>query len=111
MIIRQGDITLIRTGDVPKNPKGKAKPTIIAKGEESGHWHSANVIDKIEAGVRTLIVPQDTVMRVEPESHANRHEPVTIPAGVYTIPGAPDDASIWLGQREYTPEEVRGVAD
>lgn len=109
MIIRQGDITLVRTG--PATETEGAKPTILAKGEESGHWHSAVVIDRIEAGVRTIIVPVETTMRVEPQSHAGRHEPVTIPAGTYRVLGTPDDASIWLGQREYTPDAVRGVGD
>lgn len=111
MIIRQGDVTLVRKGNAPKTSE-KPKTVILAKGEESGHWHAATgIIDRIVEGRRTIIVPEPTTMVVEPASHANRHEPVEIPAGEYEVLGVPDNASIWLGQREYTPEIVRAVGD
>lgn len=111
-IYRQGDLTFIRTGEARH---GEPTPSaILALGEESGHWHqvvAGSVIDTFTADGRTLDVLTEARIEVRPESHAHRHEPLTLPPGRYTIPGQPDARSKWLGQREYTPHGIRGSAD
>lgn len=111
IIIRQGDLTFIRKGDITGT---SAETTAtLALGEESGHWHEAvgRFVDRMEGGTRILDVFDATTIRVQPMSHAHRHAAVTLPPGRYVIPGQPDDKSKWLGQREYTPQGIRGSAD
>ena len=106
---RQGDLTLHRTGDAPTGIT-TGKPIIVAYGERSGHWHelSGGVLD---GDTITVPGPDDARLLVQPSTHADRHEPVTLPPGTYRLLGVPDDASKWLGQREYTPESIRTVGD
>ena len=111
-IYRQGDLTFILRGDPVAGPD--AKDRILALGEESGHWHEAVggiVVDQMVEGVRFLDVFEETVIVVRPDNHAHRHEPVVLPPGRYEIPGQADTRSRWLGQREYTPQGIRGSAD
>ena len=116
MIRRQGDLTFIQVSDDKADQirAGEAsKVRLLAKGEQSGHWHatSVEVLERYIDGERYLIVDQPTEVVVEPATHAGRHAPVLLPVGVHRIPGEADQASMWLGQREYSPEAIRGVAD
>lgn len=111
MIIRQGDLTLVSVDNTP-TVVGEAKTQVLALGEESGHWHSiaSSIITDIE-GERFVTVTEDSTLQVEPESHAYRHAPIQVPKGTWKVLGEKDEKSIWLGQREYTPEAIRRVAD
>lgn len=101
MQYRQGDI-LFET--VEAAPKGKAIPRqkgriVLAEGEVTGHAHvvTAPKIKWIEAtdGERYLNAPMPFTIQHE------EHGPITLPAGAYRV---------WH-QREYSPEEIRRVAD
>ena len=111
LIIRQGDLTFIRQGD--STGTAPVATAALALGEESGHWHEAvgRFVDRMDGDVRILDVFEATTIRVQPASHAHRHAAVTLPPGRYVIPGQPDARSKWLGQREYTPQGIRGSAD
>lgn len=104
-LYRQGDV-LIRS--VPSIPKGAKDVTpkdriVLAYGEVTGHAHAIALGEAQEfsladaAGVvrRFLNVVKEAVVRHE------EHAPIPLPAGVYEI----------VQQREYTPEEIRNVAD
>lgn len=110
MIIRQGDISFIRTGD--STGTEPATPTILAKGEESGHWHTliGGTVSRVN-GEYIVDVPHEATVVVEPATHASRHAPIVLPAGRYLVPGTPSPESIHIGQREYTPEAIRPAGD
>lgn len=106
IVLRQGDLTLIRVGPVPDTyPAPKAE--VLAEGETSGHWHelvcsvvpatwSLDLLATDLVGERRGIVvpePAELVVRGMP----GRHETVAIPPGTYEVIGA---------QREYVPGAV-----
>lgn len=99
---RQGDVLLIAVGRIPKS---KSVPTeagrvILAHGEVTGHAHAIGDPDVAELletgdGARFLRVTHEAELRHE------EHDTVTIPPGRYRV----------IRQREYSPEEIRNVAD
>ena len=113
MILRQGDLTFLRIGDA-KPAEVSPSPVTLALGELSGHWHEAvgGTVERTEDGRYVLNVPgpRPAIVRVQPESHAGRHEPIEVPPGQYEIPGVPSDDSIWVGQAEYVPGAVPRAA-
>lgn len=98
---RQGDVFLV---EVPAAPAGSpVEPehgrVILAHGELTGHHHSvdavlARMIDGSD-GERYLAVAGAT-----PLTH-QEHAPIDLLPGTYRV----------VRQREYSPEEVRFVAD
>lgn len=109
MIIRQGDILLIRKGDAKA---GTGKAVIIGHGEVTGHKHTLECAERITGDdlawqlfantgewngddVPLVNVPAGTKL-VHDE-----HNTLAIPAGVYEI----------RRQREYQPERQRYVID
>lgn len=112
-IRRQGDLSFIRTTTEPPAVTPKA-PVLLARGEESGHWHTLVGGNIRRDGDKMFIdVPGPGPARVvvEPASHAGRHEPLELDPGTWEVPGVPDPNSEWLGQREYSPEAIRAVGD
>lgn len=104
---RQGDILIRRVEKVPAKAEVVARKrgerVIVAEGEVTGHHHAI-----ADAGVEQYRVPGDTdaqFLRVLAEAGVNlthdEHNTITLPEGTYEV----------LGQREYTPEEIRRVAD
>lgn len=105
MILRQGDLAFIRTGDAAPGTAPE-KPVVLAKGETSGHWHTLKGgVVSFEDNDMFVVVPGpgNATVVVEPAAHASRHAPIELPPGRYRVPGTPDKASKWVGQREYTP--------
>jgi hypothetical protein len=106
LILRQGDVILIQVDALPSTVKPvKCKDRcVLAFGEVTGHAH---VIDKSEvkafsstpvfdAGAERFIqVMEKATLRHE------EHTAVEIPAGIYRV----------AIQTEYTPQELRRVAD
>lgn len=109
MIIRQGDILLVRVGDAEQ---ADTAPLVVGHGEVTGHKH---VIESATAvtgdalawdlfartgewqaeGDPLVSVPQETRITHQ------EHDALTIPAGMWRI----------VRQREYAPERDRFVAD
>lgn len=105
-IIRQGDVCLVRVGAIPKGaieqpPKGNK--LILALGEATGHHHRFEFMAKdynvklyvAEGGARYLDVSAPADLLHE------EHSTAIVPAGRYLLPQ----------QVEYTPAELRRVAD
>lgn len=105
-MMRQGDVLLIKVDSIPKAAKRvKSKGRIIlAYGEVTGHAHAipASAAALLEYGdeklgtiERYLDVKRATVLRHE------EHGSIQIEPGQYQV----------IRQREYSPEEIRTVAD
>lgn len=106
MQFRQGDV-LITTATIPQTAKRvKVKERIVlAEGEVTGHAH-AIVLEHVPTGATAMMLvdAEREFVRIEGDEVAVEHEEhgtVTLPPGDYEI----------THQREYTPAEVRRVAD
>ena len=102
MIYRQGDVLLRRVEtdtDKMEREEPKAGRFILAEGEATGHAHTIEadsvVLYRSKDGKRVIVADEGAV--VEHQEHA----PITLPPGRYEI----------IRQREYSPEEIRNVAD
>lgn len=100
VIIRQGDVCLVKTDAVIKGKTKKYEngKSIIAYGEQSGHAHAllereANIIESDN-------IDQVDVKTVAPLTHQEHSALVLLP-GKYDRPL----------QMEYTPEDLKIVAD
>lgn len=105
-IYRQGDVLIRTVAEIPSaandvTPEGRI---VLAYGEVTGHAHA---LAKGSAREFSLADASGAVRRflsVVSESATVRHEehaPIPLPIGLYEI----------VQQREYTPEEIRNVAD
>jgi len=94
---RQGDLLIIKVDSIP-NPAKPARNKVVALGEITGHSH--RVYGK---GAAVLDVgPSKYVDATEPWSLLHEeHENIKFSPGKWEI----------RRQREYTPEEIRQVAD
>jgi len=102
-MMRQGDVLIVPVKKIPKgNRVGCDRDRgrlILAHGEATGHAHaiaSPNASLFEVAGKVYLSVDGDCVT-LDHEEHAK----ITLPRGDYEI----------IRQREYSPEEIRNVAD
>jgi hypothetical protein len=99
-IYRQGDVLIRRIPSLPKQKAQQRLTVILAYGEVTGHAHRIEDLTKAEvleagAGLYLRVGPEG--VRIIHEEHA----PVSLPVGDYQIEI----------QREYTPAEIRNVAD
>ncbi len=99
---RQGDVFLMKVEEMPpgavlseENDGGRI---VLAYGEVTGHAHAidARFAQMYTQGNNVLIAVKETVPLVHEE-----HSPITLEPGVYRV----------TRQREYSPKEVRRVAD
>lgn len=101
-LFRQGDVCLERIAHLPPG-LSKQKPIegriILARGEVTGHHHSLDIDAadwwKSDTGEQFVTVTERT-----PVEH-QEHKPISLAKGVYKI----------IQQQEYTPQNVRSVAD
>lgn len=103
--IRQGDVLLIPVRAIP----AKATPVqrdngrvILAYGEVTGHAHA--VADTLQDPACELLATGDsTYLRVDRISQLvhEEHSALALEPGAYRV----------IRQREYSPEEIRNVAD
>lgn len=102
---RQGDVLIERVGSLPSSLKKVARENrkvVLAHGEVTGHAHAIadKHVDLFAAeshpGV-TFLEVRDAVAALKHEEHAT----ITLPPGNYVV----------RRQREYSPEEIRRVAD
>ena len=105
-IYRQGDVMLIEVPAIPKDAvlePCKGTKLILALGEATGHHHRFEFMDttdnvkmhKTAGGARYLHVTATADLLHE------EHSTVKVPPGKYLVPN----------QIEYTPAELRRVAD
>lgn len=112
---RQGDVLIEQIAEIPSTARKqrRAKKVILAHGEITGHHHQLQVADpadwwkgeqeiaptlekpKTLAGELFLGLPQGGVV-THPE-----HGQIILPPGNFRV----------IRQREYSPEEIRNVAD
>lgn len=97
---RQGDVLLV-AATLPQNATASDKPgdVILAFGEVTGHAHRITEREKVrmwDAGAERYLQVLEATMLTHEE-----HAPVTLQPGVYRLPQ----------QVEYTPAELRRVAD
>ena len=98
-IYRQGDVLLVPVDEVPRGARRvRPKRLIIAEGEVTGHVHEL-VGGKVELFEKAEVVFAK-IMSAPQLQHAE-HATQTIEPGVYRV----------VRQREYSPEELRRVAD
>ena len=104
--IRQGDVALVSVRAIPKEAieqKIEGVKLILALGEATGHHHRFEFLDKTHnvklyataGGVRYLDVSAPSDLLHE------EHSAARVPAGKWLLPQ----------QVEYTPAELRRVAD
>lgn len=102
-IYRQGDVLIEQVesmpiGEVVKPENGRI---VLAHGEATGHHHSIAETDVDRAildqdgGAMFLSLIRDSVLTHQ------EHAPIDLDAGIYKV----------TIQREYSPEEIRRVAD
>lgn len=106
-IARQGDVLIRSVAALPSNVKPEkpdAGRVVLAYGEVTGHAHAIDVAEAesftmADAGgiVRRFLRVFDRGAKLKHEEHKT----VEIPPGVFEI----------VQQREYSPEEIRNVAD
>jgi hypothetical protein len=105
-IIRQGDVALVSVRAIPKDAveqKIKGRKLILALGEATGHHHRFEFLDQsqniklyvADGGARYLDVSAPSDLLHE------EHSTARVPAGKWLLPM----------QVEYTPAELRRVAD
>lgn len=100
-IYRQGDVLFKKLAKAPAGDRKIRSTGHILEGEATGHIHriaeleSATVFE-IEQGLFLNVTAEGGVSIVHEE-----HDPITLPAGDYEV----------VRQREYSPEEIRNVAD
>src|SRR5262245_37554454 len=112
---RQGDVLIERIDSIPSTAKKqkRSRKVILAHGEVTGHHHALEVEDPADwwkgeqeisaanekpstlAGELFVSVPNGGVVTHQ------EHSRIDLPAGNYRI----------SRQREYSPEEIRNVAD
>jgi hypothetical protein len=105
VIFRQGDVLLRQVNSVPKGAKPVPMPAgqkriVLAYGEVTGHAHAIHELDKVDVFVKgdgTMYLGVKEEAALQHEEHAT----ITLPPGNY-------ERTI---QREYSPEEIRNVAD
>jgi len=100
--IRQGDVLVEKVDSIPDNVKPVERDKgriILAYGEVTGHAHAilTNAAEMLRAenGERYLQVAEAAELIHE------EHSTIQIPPGNYRV----------VQQREYSPEEIRNVAD
>lgn len=109
-IYRQGDVMLIRVDDDRRGTAVRENGRIVlAHGEATGHAHVVEPGEKSTAYLEEIPNERDglgalRLLRVVGRSALLKHDehaPITIRPGTYRV----------RRQREYSPEEIRRVAD
>jgi hypothetical protein len=102
MMYRQGDVLIVAVEWIPPNAfpvLTEDDHVVVAYGEATGHAHVLECAD-----VQLLEHGRAQFVHVGSEGAAlvhDEHETIALPEGNYRI----------VQQREYTPEEIRPVAD
>ena len=102
---RQGDVLIVSTSHIPDGVKPVERENgrlILAHGEVTGHAH---VVDSDTALFLAADLDEmaDRFLKIETECQVvhDEHDAITLPPGDYIV----------RRQREYSPEQIRQVAD
>lgn len=100
---RQGDVLLILTTAEETGTAQREEPRqgrlILAEGEATGHHHS---VDAVACQLFSLADGKRMLVVAEPDFLTHQeHGAIEIAPGTYWV----------VGQREYTPQEIRRVLD
>lgn len=106
-LIRQGDVILVPVNEIPNKTKKVERENglvILAHGEVTGHHHAIR-----EEAVELVTTEQANELRMwlsvttnEPVALTHQeHATLLVPPGKYEV----------RRQREYSPEQIRNVAD
>lgn len=96
---RQGDVLIAAVETLPKDAKAKSG-AILAYGEATGHRHQfadPETVALFEADGLLFV----KVIAAEATLIHEEHRAITLPQGLYHV---------WQ-QREYTPQQIRRLAD
>ena len=104
-LYRQGDVLLVAIEAVPQvtaTVKRTKRGLVLAEGEATGHAHvitdgAAELVTADEAAELYLLVHGTETVELLHDEHAT----ILVPPGAYEV----------RRQKEYTPEEIRRVAD
>lgn len=102
MLYRQGDVLIMQIDALPigeaKPVKRDAQRIVLAYGEVTGHAHAIATpgVKLMEIGAERYITA-DKPFAIQHEEHATVH----VPAGTFRV----------IRQREYSPAEIRQIAD
>lgn len=99
-IYRQGDVLIVKVDSIPKNLKPTKKVT-LALGEVTGHHHTIHVGAVGFANAEEDLAEYFSVESESADLTHQEHDTITIPKGSYKK----------IIQVEYTPAEIRNVAD
>jgi hypothetical protein len=103
VLYRQGDVLFRKVESIPDGKRKKRLSGHILEGEVTGHIHRIAEAQLVDAEV--LEVGETMFLSVSAEGGVSiiheEHNPITLPAGNYEV----------VRQREYSPEEIRNVAD
>ena len=97
---RQGDVLLIRVDHIPEKAKEIAcRSLVLALGEVTGHAH--RIVD--DGAVLLSVRESATFVKLTKKAQLvhEEHAAIDLPVGNYRV----------VRQREYTPAEIRRVAD
>lgn len=102
---RQGDVLLVEVDSVPAEARPVPRENgrlVLAHGEATGHAHaiveeSAELVTAEQAAELYLLVHGTSAVELVHDEHTT----IPVPPGSYEV----------RRQREYTPEEIRTVAD
>ena len=99
-LYRQGDVLIRLIDSLPAQKASKRENGILAYGEVTGHAHKIEDLAKAEV----LEIENGIFLQVGAEGVRivhDEHGPITLDPGNYEV----------TIQREYTPAEIRNVAD
>lgn len=99
-LYRQGDVLIREVESIPAGEVKARKDGILAHGEVTGHCHA---IEDHQAA-QLFDVGEGMFMQVSESGVSivhQEHGPIVLPPGNYEV----------VRQREYSPEEIRNVAD
>lgn len=108
-IYRQGDVLVVQIDRIPSDAKPESieDRIVLAYGEVTGHAHAISKDDahsyRTEFPAPIFDWRAERFLSVAVKAHLKHEEHATIeiPAGNYAV----------IQQREYSPEEIRNVAD
>lgn len=106
---RQGDVLVVRIDSIPSGASAEESKgrIVLAYGEVTGHAHAIDARDaqsfRTKAPVPVFDAQAERFLRVQVEAllRHEEHDAIKLPAGDYAV----------IQQREYSPEEIRNVAD
>lgn len=102
VMFRQGDVLLVRVDNLPPDSVAEAPPeehrVVLAYGEVTGHAHAVST-----SAATMYALKEERYLKIATTTNLvhEEHSPIILEPGVYKV----------VRQREYSPREIRFVAD